>query len=173
MQTLFIPALIALLAYVVITFAVVPLFQYYHNRYSHYLPLDTITTQTSSLRHRVQTAAGRFLVPAAWQQRLRERAAAGGLMTGGFLRRQAIVDDTEFLSDGEDYDTDLDGDGSGLVLGEEGEELGEIRHGRERLPRGLQDRGAFDTNRLSREYVFSIVSPAPLPLCDCRAARPD
>ncbi|EFX03762.1 hypothetical protein CMQ_690 [Grosmannia clavigera kw1407] len=156
-KTLFIPALIALLAYIIITFAVIPLIRFYHNRYSHYLPLDTITTQTSSIRQRMQSVAGRFLVPSTWQQRLRDRAAAGGglgfaggLMAGGFLGRQTMDDDTEFLSDGEDFDHDINGGSEGLVLGEEGEELGEIRRG-EALLRGLPSQGAYNTNRLSRD----------------------
>jgi hypothetical protein len=46
----------------------VPLWQRYRNRYSNYLPLETLSNQTLSLRARMQGAVARFFVArAAWR----------------------------------------------------------------------------------------------------------
>lgn len=73
-QTLVVPALISLIIYLVLTYLVRPLWTRYRTRYS-YIPvplapsLDSISSRTSSLRARIQSAAGRFLVPSAWRRR--------------------------------------------------------------------------------------------------------
>lgn len=74
LQTLVVPALISLILYLVLTYLVLPLWTRYRTRYS-YIPvplapsLDSISSRTSSLRARIQSAAGRFLVPSAWRRR--------------------------------------------------------------------------------------------------------
>ncbi|KAI1283605.1 hypothetical protein F5Y07DRAFT_394510 [Xylaria sp. FL0933] len=73
-KTLFIPAVVSLVLYLVLTYLVVPLWRYYRNRYSQYLPLDTISTQTTSLRIRMQNAVARWIASSSrWRLRGRER----------------------------------------------------------------------------------------------------
>lgn len=66
-KTLVIPALISLILYVVISYLLVPLWKRYRGRYSNYLPLDTISTQTTSFRQRIQGAIARRLLPSSWR----------------------------------------------------------------------------------------------------------
>lgn len=66
-QTLVIPAIISLILYLIISYVVVPVWKRYRSRYGQYLPLDTISTQTSSLRQRIQGAAARYLLPSSWR----------------------------------------------------------------------------------------------------------
>ena len=63
------PAIISLILFLVLTYVLIPLWQRYRNRYSQYLPVETISTQTSSLRARVQTYIGRMVVPSMWRRR--------------------------------------------------------------------------------------------------------
>lgn len=44
-----------------------PVWKRYRGRYSSYLPLDTISTRTTSLRQRFQDAVVRWIQPAAWR----------------------------------------------------------------------------------------------------------
>ncbi|KAK3297537.1 uncharacterized protein B0H64DRAFT_126034 [Chaetomium fimeti] len=68
-KTLIVPAVISLVLFLVATFVLVPLWQRYRNRYSQYLPLETISNQTLSLRARMQGAVVRFMAPSAWRAR--------------------------------------------------------------------------------------------------------
>ncbi|KAK4164855.1 hypothetical protein QBC43DRAFT_43944 [Cladorrhinum sp. PSN259] len=61
-KTLFIPAIISLIIFVISTFIIVPLWRKYRTRYSQYLPLDTISNQTMSLRARFQSAITNFMI---------------------------------------------------------------------------------------------------------------
>ncbi|KAK0635326.1 hypothetical protein B0T17DRAFT_502878 [Bombardia bombarda] len=72
-KTLVVPALISLILFLASTYVFIPLWQRYRNRYSQYLPLETISSQTSSIRARVQGFFGRLLVPSSWRQRLQDR----------------------------------------------------------------------------------------------------
>ncbi|KAM4056393.1 hypothetical protein HRG_003309 [Hirsutella rhossiliensis] len=56
-KTLFVPAVVSLVIFLLLTFALVPIWRRYRNRYAQYLPLDSISERTSSLRHRIM---GRF-----------------------------------------------------------------------------------------------------------------
>ncbi|KAL4776184.1 hypothetical protein BDW60DRAFT_214267 [Aspergillus nidulans var. acristatus] len=67
-KTLFIPAVISLALYVLISFVIVPFFRRYHQRYSQYLPLETITAHTSSLWERIADAIMRRFLPSSWRQ---------------------------------------------------------------------------------------------------------
>jgi hypothetical protein len=51
----------------VISYLLVPLWKRYRGRYSNYLPLDTISTQTTSFRQRIQSAIARRLLPSSWR----------------------------------------------------------------------------------------------------------
>lgn len=72
-QTLIIPAVISLLLFLVTTYAIVPVWRRYRNRYGQYLPLETISNQTLSLRARMQGAMTRFVLPSAWRARAPDR----------------------------------------------------------------------------------------------------
>ncbi|KAI1135108.1 hypothetical protein F5Y05DRAFT_182403 [Hypoxylon sp. FL0543] len=76
-KTLIIPAVISLILFLVSTYVLVPLWRHYRTRYSQYLPLDTISTHTSSIRGRVQTTIARWLLPSRWRLNLRERLVVG------------------------------------------------------------------------------------------------
>ncbi|EQL01679.1 hypothetical protein G6O67_003029 [Ophiocordyceps sinensis] len=56
-KTLVVPAVISLVIFLILTFVLVPIWRRYRNRYAQYLPLDSISERTSSLRHRIM---GRF-----------------------------------------------------------------------------------------------------------------
>ncbi|KKK17926.1 hypothetical protein P175DRAFT_0442120 [Aspergillus ochraceoroseus IBT 24754] len=67
-KTLLIPAVISLTLYVLISFVIVPFFRRYHQRYSQYLPLETISAHTSSLRDRIADAVMRRFLPSSWRE---------------------------------------------------------------------------------------------------------
>jgi hypothetical protein len=71
-----IPAAIAFLIYLLLSYVVVPLWQRYRGRYSRYIPLDTITTHTTSLRQRFQDILTRLLLPSSWRSNLSGRFTA-------------------------------------------------------------------------------------------------
>ncbi|KAK1835813.1 hypothetical protein QBC39DRAFT_128298 [Podospora conica] len=60
-KTLIIPAIISLTLYLLSHFLLIPLWRHYHLRYSTYLPLDTVRTQTSSIRAKVSDWIVRLL----------------------------------------------------------------------------------------------------------------
>lgn len=62
LQTLFIPALISLAIYLLISYALIPFIRRYRERYSQYLPLHNISAHTSSLRERVSNGVMRFVL---------------------------------------------------------------------------------------------------------------
>ncbi|KAI1124371.1 hypothetical protein F5Y10DRAFT_269134 [Nemania abortiva] len=73
-KTLLVPALISLVLFLASTYLILPLWRHYRNRYSQYLPLDTISTQTVSLRIRIQDAIARWISSSSrWRLRARER----------------------------------------------------------------------------------------------------
>jgi hypothetical protein len=61
-----VPGLISLVLYVLLSFAIIPLYRRHRQRYSQYLPLETISQHTSSLRSRISDAIVRFILPSAW-----------------------------------------------------------------------------------------------------------
>ncbi|WEW61913.1 hypothetical protein PRK78_007413 [Emydomyces testavorans] len=67
-QTLFIPALISLVLYLVLFYAAIPFVRRYRQRYAQYLPLHTISVHTSSLRERASDALMHFVLPSAWRR---------------------------------------------------------------------------------------------------------
>ncbi|KAL8400585.1 hypothetical protein RB594_000835 [Gaeumannomyces avenae] len=67
-KALIVPAVIALVIYLLLSFVAVPLWQRYQNRYSHYIPLDSITDRTSSLRQRLQDRIAQYLSPSSWRR---------------------------------------------------------------------------------------------------------
>ncbi|KAI1084137.1 hypothetical protein F5B20DRAFT_576281 [Whalleya microplaca] len=99
-KTLVIPAVISLLLFLISTYVLIPLWRRYRARYSQYLPLDSISNHTSSIRGRVQDALARWMVPSRWRIGGRDRVVIG-------------ADDTSDLGfsseDGEELD-DVDDD---------------------------------------------------------------
>ena len=77
-KTLIVPAIVSLLLFLVLTFGLFPLWQRYRNRYSQYLPLETISSHTLSLRARVQGAVVRFMAPSVWRARVSEHVVVAG-----------------------------------------------------------------------------------------------
>jgi len=67
LKTLVIPAAISLGLYFFLSYLIIPLWQKYRGRYSRYIPLETISSHTGSLRQRVQSAVARFLLPSSWR----------------------------------------------------------------------------------------------------------
>ncbi|KAJ5166469.1 uncharacterized protein N7482_005250 [Penicillium canariense] len=67
-QTILIPASIALTVYLLFSFLIIPFFRRYHQRYSQYLPLHTISAHTLSLRDRMADAVMRFFLPSSWRR---------------------------------------------------------------------------------------------------------
>lgn len=59
-QTLVIPAFISLGIFVVFTYAIIPLYRRYRARYSQYLPIDSFSTTTLSLRDRITARLATF-----------------------------------------------------------------------------------------------------------------
>ncbi|KAJ6024537.1 hypothetical protein N7540_005334 [Penicillium herquei] len=67
-KTIFIPASIALSIYLLFSFLIIPFFRRYHQRYSQYLPLHTISAHTRSLRDRIADTVMRLFLPSSWRR---------------------------------------------------------------------------------------------------------
>jgi len=67
LKTLIIPAIISLTLYLLVSYLIVPAWKRYRVRYSNYLPLDTISTRTTSFRQRIQGALAGYLLPSSWR----------------------------------------------------------------------------------------------------------
>lgn len=134
-QTLLVPAVISLIIFLFLTFVLVPVWRRYRNRYSQYLPLDSISDRTSSFRHRI---LGRFssLNPLAHFVSGRQQVvfASGGAGTGA----ESGADD------------------------EDGEELGDVDEATWRaIERHVPSVHTPDsTRRLSREYAPTTSQPS-------------
>ncbi|TVY59558.1 hypothetical protein LSUE1_G009484 [Lachnellula suecica] len=76
LKTLVIPAIISLILYLLISYLIVPAWKRYRNRYSQYLPLDAISTRTTSLRQRIQSSLARGLLPSSWREQFQRRTAS-------------------------------------------------------------------------------------------------
>jgi len=123
LKTLVIPALISLILYLLISYLIVPIWKRYRGRYSNYLPLDTITTHTTSWRQRAQSAVVDLLVPSSWRR--------------NWNNRQTV---SAQEGSGSDFDDD------------EGEELYEVDdHRREALSLDARRGRDEDGMRLSRD----------------------
>ncbi|EME47408.1 hypothetical protein DOTSEDRAFT_124808, partial [Dothistroma septosporum NZE10] len=59
----FIPAIVAAALYGIGAFVIMPLIRQHRNRYSQYLPLESISQHTNSFRDRLATAVTRLVVP--------------------------------------------------------------------------------------------------------------
>ncbi|RCI07680.1 hypothetical protein L249_5737 [Ophiocordyceps polyrhachis-furcata BCC 54312] len=52
-KTLVVPAVISLVIFLLLSFVLLPVWRRYRSRYGQYLPLNTLSERTSSLRHRI------------------------------------------------------------------------------------------------------------------------
>ncbi|KAM3500923.1 hypothetical protein MY10362_005987 [Beauveria mimosiformis] len=78
-KVLIVPAAISLVLFLIVTFAVLPLWRRYRARYSQYLPLDTLGSASSSLRDRVTARLAALTLPSTWRHdRGRFAATTGG-----------------------------------------------------------------------------------------------
>lgn len=59
-----------------------PLWQRYRGRYSRYIPLDTISSRTTSLRQRFQDILLRFLLPSVWRSNFQSGRFTTGAQDG-------------------------------------------------------------------------------------------
>jgi hypothetical protein len=64
---LIIPASISLILYFFISYLLVPLWKRSWGRYSSYLPLDAVATQTTTFRQRLQGTLARHILPSSWR----------------------------------------------------------------------------------------------------------
>ncbi|KAI9837366.1 MAG: hypothetical protein M1837_003003 [Sclerophora amabilis] len=93
LKTILIPALISFALYLVLTYAILPFYHRYRQRYHQYLPLDTLSTHTSSFRHRLSDALTSFLLPSSWSRQMQSRM--GGGMNMDFPDAESLFDDEE------------------------------------------------------------------------------
>ncbi|KAF7550469.1 hypothetical protein G7046_g8012 [Stylonectria norvegica] len=85
-KTLIAPALVSLLIFIIITYVLLPIWRRYRSRYSQYLPLDSLSTQTAS-----------------WRQRITARLVSL-LPLPGSSDRNAVFSGGSILSDDDDSD---------------------------------------------------------------------
>ncbi|KAL7795420.1 hypothetical protein V8C37DRAFT_400910 [Trichoderma ceciliae] len=79
-KTLVIPAVISLILFLILTFVVVPVWRRYRSRYSQYLPIDTISEHTTSLRYRITNRLLRIIsLPFTWRRDREVASGAGGI----------------------------------------------------------------------------------------------
>jgi hypothetical protein len=62
-----IPAIISFALYLVLSYAIIPLWQRYRGRYSRYIPLETISAGGRTVRQRFQDTLTAFLLPSSWR----------------------------------------------------------------------------------------------------------
>ncbi|CAG7930764.1 unnamed protein product [Penicillium olsonii] len=67
-KTILIPAAIALTIYVLASCVIIPFFRRYHQRYSQYLPLHSISAHTLSLRDRIADTVMNFILRSTWRR---------------------------------------------------------------------------------------------------------
>ncbi|KAK4656579.1 hypothetical protein QC762_205550 [Podospora pseudocomata] len=77
-KTLVVPAIISLILFLLSTFVLYPLWQRYRNRYSQYLPIDTLSEQTSSLRARITGGLSNLIFTSRWSTGFADRLVVGG-----------------------------------------------------------------------------------------------
>ena len=142
LQTILIPALLALALYLLTTYLLLPLWRAHRQRYAQYLPVPAashLSATTASLRHRVSDALASFLVP----ESLRAR----------FARSRGVVDGSRGAEHDDGFDDDDDAEGLvdlAVVEAARREALEERRRTLERRRRVDGDAYASD-RRLSRD----------------------
>lgn len=90
-KTLIAPALVSLALYLLLSYAIVPFFRRYHQRYAQYLPLQTLSVHTSSLRDRALDALMRLFLPSSWR--------SGARLVEGHHHRHDTTDGDSILNE--------------------------------------------------------------------------
>ncbi|ROT42135.1 hypothetical protein SODALDRAFT_8210 [Sodiomyces alkalinus F11] len=122
LKPLLVTAAVSLLLFLIGTYVALPVWRRARQRYAQYIPLDSLSSQTSSFRQRVQNGLSQFAANPFWR-----RNPSGGTVV-----------------DGDAFD-----DG---VASEDGEELGHVDpNSRRRLAEDAQRNGPDNTGRLSRD----------------------
>ncbi|CAG8243206.1 unnamed protein product [Penicillium salamii] len=67
-KTILIPAAIALSLYILASCVIIPFFRRYHQRYSQYLPLHSISAHTLSLRDRIADTVMDLVLRSTWRR---------------------------------------------------------------------------------------------------------
>ncbi|KAF7718706.1 Uncharacterized protein PECH_001487 [Penicillium ucsense] len=67
-KTILIPACIALTIYILFSCLIIPFFRRYHQRYSQYLPLNTLSAHTVSLRDRLADSIMHLFLRSTWRR---------------------------------------------------------------------------------------------------------
>lgn len=68
MQTLIVPAVTALIIFLVVSYVAVPVWRRARDRYSQYVPMDTISSSTLSLRHRLSSGLSNMIANPPWRR---------------------------------------------------------------------------------------------------------
>jgi hypothetical protein len=95
LKTLVIPALISLALFVTFTYAFIPLYRRYRARYAQYLPIDSISSTTLSLRDRITARIATFA------NRREDRHLSEGARA--IDHRDESIDAAEELNDVDDH----------------------------------------------------------------------
>lgn len=66
-KALILPAIIALILYLALAFVVIPFWRHHRERYSHYVPLNSLSTQTSGLRDRLADGIATLVFNPPWR----------------------------------------------------------------------------------------------------------
>ncbi|EPE07171.1 hypothetical protein F503_07822 [Ophiostoma piceae UAMH 11346] len=146
LKTVFIPALIALLLFLFLNYAIVPAWRLYRSRYGHYVPVEQLSSQTVSLGYRMHVAIGNFFSRAStatsnWRGRGQSGSSGNSTSGRGLGSRIRAMLGRRPSREYSEMDDDL--------LSDDGEELGTIRAPGADQPLGQPP--AYDARRLSRE----------------------
>lgn len=109
-QTVFIPALISLVLYLVLSYGVIPFVRRYRHRYHQYLPLEQLSSRTTSFRQRIADGLTALVLPSTWlmrRRRARETVDGSSELQNG--NNNDDVDDED--DDGGVYTTMMGNDG--------------------------------------------------------------
>ncbi|KAF2764742.1 hypothetical protein EJ03DRAFT_355491 [Teratosphaeria nubilosa] len=89
-KALFLPALVALALYALLSFALLPLWRAHRARYSQYIPLDTLSQRTESLRERWKRRLLGWVLPGSMRWR-REGGMEGEAVVFGDEEGERMV----------------------------------------------------------------------------------
>ncbi|ELR03446.1 hypothetical protein VC83_00404 [Pseudogymnoascus destructans] len=67
LTTFLVPLAVAAALYLLLAFALIPLYQRHHARYASYLPLTALSTSTSTYRTRIQASIAEYMLPVGWR----------------------------------------------------------------------------------------------------------
>lgn len=77
LKALVIPAVISLILFLLSTYVLIPVWRRARDRYSQYIPVDTITSQTFSLRQRMSNGISNMIAQPFWRRGQSQHVAVG------------------------------------------------------------------------------------------------